>query len=180
MNKTAVTLKRAVPHIAAALLIIAADRVVKSLTAAYMTLYERTELIPGLLDLTYVENTGAALGIMKGARLFFILLTIVALALIVFLAVRGYVRHPFGSWALTLVTGGAIGNFIDRLLFGSVVDMFEFPFVSFAVFNVSDIFVTVGGAMCCIYFIFLHDRKLGKKDEDDFAAPPGRGSRDQT
>ena len=58
-----------------------------------------------------------------------------------------------------LVLAGAVGNLIDRCLYGYVVDMFEVQFMHFAIFNVADIFVVVGGILFCIYYLFLHDKK---------------------
>ena len=71
----------------------------------------------------------------------------------------GRLRHSLGKWSWVLVLAGAVGNLIDRCLYGYVVDMFEVQFMHFAIFNVADIFVVVGGILFCIYYLFLHDKK---------------------
>ena len=117
-------------------------------------------LIPGVIQLTYTQNTGAAFGILStgGWRWFFVILTIVvAIAAIVLLA-KNIIKGKLGRWMLVLVIAGGLGNCIDRLFNGYVVDMFQFQFKifgqDFAIFNVADIFITVGGIIFCLYLIF--------------------------
>ena len=82
------------------------------------------------------------------------------------------ITHPFGRWTLALIVAGAVGNLIDRALNGYVVDMFEVLFMNFAIFNVADIFVVVGGIGFCIYFGFLHDKlKAKEKPEENHDDP---------
>ncbi|MDR0326450.1 MAG: signal peptidase II [Oscillospiraceae bacterium] len=117
--------------------------------------------IPGV-DLTYTLNTGAAFGLLSGggARWFLVTASTLAAAAIIFAVCKKWVAHPFGVISLSCVLGGAVGNLIDRVWRGYVIDMFEFTFVRFAIFNVADIFVTVGGACFCLY-ILLDARKKG-------------------
>lgn len=135
------------------------DRFVKLWAADWLSGKGVVDVIPGVLHLVYVENTGAALGFLRDARWLLVSISALASAAIVFVLARGLIRGSFGQWALACVLSGALGNLIDRALFGYVVDLFEFSFVSFAVFNVADVFVTLGGVATCIYFLFLHDKK---------------------
>ncbi len=148
---------------------VALDQITKYLTVTHIALGGQVSLLPGVLHLTYVQNTGAAFSIFQGQRWPLIVLTIVVLALIVFALVRRYVTHPFGVLALSAVSGGAIGNLIDRVRLGYVVDMIEVEFMNFAVFNVADIFVTCGGIALCVYIAFFYSRDEKKRRAgDDF------------
>jgi len=126
-------------------------------------------LIPGLVRLVYVENSGAAFSMLSNQRWTLIAASSVAIVLILLAlyAYREQVGRP-ACLALAFVLGGAVGNLIDRLLFGYVADFFEFEFVNFAVFNVADIFITLGGIAFLIFYL-LHP---GQKKEE-IAAPEG-------
>lgn len=145
------------------LAIVGFDQAVKRWTTLHLTLHEARTFLPGI-RLFYTENRGAAFGLLQDMRWLFLLITLLAVALIIWALVRRWYRHPLGGWALCLVAGGALGNFIDRAVNGYVVDMFEFTFVDFAIFNVADIFVTVGGVLFCAYLLFLHEQRGDKKD----------------
>ena len=84
---------------------------------------------------------------------------------------KGFFRHPLGKLALSLLLAGAVGNLIDRALRGYVVDMFNFLFMRFAVFNVADICVVVGGIGAAVYYLFLADRLEPGKGGADRANP---------
>ena len=106
-------------------------------------------LIPGILKLTGTKNTGLAFGLFSGNTWFLPLLTGLV---IVFLIIYILTAKPHGMMAfgLSLVLGGAIGNLIDRLFHGFVIDFFELLFVRFAVFNMADMAITIGCALCFI------------------------------
>ena len=84
--------------------------------------------------------------------------------------IKRVVAHPFGVITLSVVLAGAVGNLIDRALFGFVTDMFNLQFMHFAVFNVADICVVCGGIAFCVYFLFFYD-KLEKKEVPDDSHP---------
>lgn len=114
------------------------------------------EAIPGVLNFRYVENTGMAFGLFGNGTL---VLTITSAVLSVILAI-GIIKYRkkyprFVMICVAMILSGAIGNFIDRAFAGYVVDFIEFAFVNFAVFNVADIFVTVGTAMLAVYLLFF-------------------------
>ncbi len=114
--------------------------------------------IPGVLRLHYKLNDGSAFSMLEGQRTLFIVLTVIALAFVVYVIVRGLVQGWFGLTALALCISGTIGNFIDRVRTGYVVDMFEPTFIDFAIFNVADIFLTVSCVMLCIYILFIYGK----------------------
>ncbi len=145
-------------------LLVVLDQAVKYLVRTGIPLGGRMDFIPHVLGLTHIQNTGAAFSMLSGARWLFVGLTVVFVAAALWWLLAKKLTHPFGRWTLVLVIAGAIGNLIDRALFGYVVDMFEVLFMHFAIFNVADIFVVVGGIGFCIYYGFLHDK--WKKTED--------------
>ena len=121
------------------------------------------DFIPHILGLTHIHNTGAAFSMLSGARWFFVVLTIVFVVFALWVLYAKKITHPMGRWTLVLIIAGALGNLIDRIIYGYVVDMFEVLFMQFAIFNVADIFVVVGGILFCIYYGFLHDRQKDKQ-----------------
>ncbi len=142
--------------IAAAL--VAVDQIVKYLVMTNIPLGEHVPFIPYILDLTYVTNTGAAFSIFSDhtwALALVSLLMSLALAAALWL---NLFQHPLGKLTLTLLLAGAVGNLIDRALRGFVVDMFNVLFMRFAVFNVADICVVVGGIAAGLYYLFLMDK----------------------
>lgn len=130
---------------------------------------ECVELIPGLVHLTNVHNYGAAFNIMENARWLLLGVTVVFVIAVIVVISQEIIRGRFGQWAAVLVMAGAIGNGLDRALYGYVVDMFELEFMNFAVFNIADIFITVAGILLCLYIIFH------KESEEEKAAARSGG-----
>ena len=153
------------------IVLIVLDQVVKYLVKTGIPLGTSVPLIPGVMGLTYLRNDGAAFSMLVGARWFFVVLTVAFLVFALWVLYTKKLLHPFGKWAWVLVIAGAAGNLIDRALYGYVVDMFQTLFMNFAIFNVADIFVVVGGIAFCIYYAFLHDRlKAAQKPAADAEA----------
>lgn len=127
--------------------------------------------LPGVLRLAHVQNYGAAFSMLQNMRWLFVVITVAFVATVIWAYIKKRVTYPFGLWSLTALTAGAIGNFIDRLRFGYVVDMFETEFMNFAVFNIADCFIIVGGILFCVYLLFFYEKKesgIGpKKGKDD-------------
>ena len=145
--------------------LVALDQLVKYLVVQQIPLGEHVPFLPHLLDLTYVENTGAAFSMFSQHTW---VLTLISLVLSVVLAVgvfKPLFRHPFGRTALALLLAGAVGNLIDRALQGYVVDMFHVLFMEFAVFNVADICVVVGGFAAVVYYLFFYEKLEGKSKD---------------
>ena len=115
-------------------------------------------LVEGFMDLTFVENRGVAFGMFAGQRWFILLLTGAIVGVLVYYY-RNMPRTKEYGWvrgALLLVLGGAIGNIIDRIFRGYVVDFFEFTFFEWPVFNVADIYVTCATAILSILILFYY------------------------
>ena len=141
-----------------AAVLVAVDQLVKYLVMTRIPLGEHVPFIPCILDLTYVTNTGAAFSIFS-EHTWALALVSLAMSIVLALALwRGLFKHPLGRLTLTLLLAGAVGNLIDRAFRGFVVDMFNVLFMNFAVFNVADICVVVGGIAAGIYYMFLMDR----------------------
>lgn len=149
-----------IPFFILAALIVAADQGVKYLVRANIALGQHVSFLPGVMDLTFVKNTGAAFSMLEEHTWLLTLLSGVVAVILAVLLARRILPHWFGQLALGLLLGGAVGNFIDRLLLGYVTDMFAAAFVNFPVFNVADIAVVVGGVLLCFHVI------LFMKDED--------------
>lgn len=146
------------------IILIALDQLSKYLTISYLKPIDSVVILDGIISLTYAENTGAAFSMLEGKIGFFAIVTFLALGLMFYFYKTNTVKHIIGKISLVLVSAGAIGNLIDRISYGYVVDMFEFTFFKFAIFNVADIFITVGGAFLMIYMILFYD-KDHKEDE---------------
>ena len=134
------------------------DQLTKYLTVLHLKPIDTLPIIEDVLHLTYVENTGAAFGMMKDARwIFMITSTLAIIGILGYMIYRYYVKKEKLHWAealsLSLIVGGGIGNMIDRTMLGYVVDMIDCRFINFAVFNVADSFVCVGAGLMVLHLI---------------------------
>ena len=148
-----------------AALLVALDQLVKYLVSANIPLGGSVPFLPYIMDLTYVQNTGCAFSLLEEQTW---LLTIVSAVMSVVIGaaiVKGFFKHPLGKVTLSLLLAGAVGNLIDRAFYGYVIDMFRTLFMEFAVFNVADICVVVGGIAAAAYYLFLYDKLEGEKHE---------------
>lgn len=144
--------------------IVIVDQIVKNQAVINLRGRGTIEFIPGILNLYYAENTGAAFSILRDQRWIFIVVSTLASLAIAYLIISKRIRSPLGLIPLSMVLGGAVGNLVDRIFAGYVVDMFEFAFVRFAIFNVADIFITVGGVLFCVYYLYSETRNMKKAD----------------
>lgn len=135
------------------------DQLVKYWAFNFLQKISTIPLINGVFHLTYVENRGAAFSILQNKIWFFAIATVIILAIIVWAIKTEKVKTNLGRWSLYIIIGGALGNFIDRVIRGFVVDMFDFRLINFPVFNIADIFVCIGGLLFCIYVLFYHDKE---------------------
>lgn len=158
-----------------AILILIADQGLKYWVTVNIALDTgHVTLIPGVLELTNIHNNGAAFSMLEHApHWIFILFTLVFAAIAVFCLRRNVVHGKVGRWSVVLVLAGAVGNCIDRILSGYVVDMFNFLFVRFAVFNLADVFIVVAGITLCLHVIFYR----GDDGADDAAPKTARRQR---
>lgn len=158
-------------YILAVLLMIAADQLVKYWAFTSLQAQHTIPLIENVFHLTYVENRGAAFSLFAqfdSRWIFVALAAIITVAIFVVLQKR-YIQTTLGRWSLMLVAAGALGNAIDRVIHGFVVDMFDFRLIHFPVFNVADIFICIGGVLFVIYFMFQHkdDKEADKQSDSD-------------
>ncbi len=141
------------------------DQITKWQALTKLKPIKNTVVIKGFLDFTFVENRGAAFGILSGRRIFFILLTVVVAIGILysFYKLPKTKEYNWLKCGLVLVLSGAIGNVIDRAVRGYVVDFLEVTFIKWPVFNLADIYVVVGA--CFILFLSLFVIKEEEKKE---------------
>ena len=149
----------------AAVFCVAADQAVKFLVVNTMPLGRSEKLLPPLLQLTRVHNYGAAWSSFSGARWLLIGLTAAGMCVLIWLLVK-IVRHPLGQWSLACILGGGIGNLIDRVRLGYVVDMLDTMFMDFPVFNVADVFVVCGTVCALIYYLAFYSKSDEKNWEN--------------
>ncbi|MDD7306351.1 MAG: signal peptidase II [Peptoniphilaceae bacterium] len=113
-----------------------------------------------IINFIYVENRGAAFGILQNRRIFFVILTILVVIGIIIYFIKNYKKNPkLLNIALSLLVSGALGNFYDRIFHSYVVDFIEFSFINFPVFNIADVLITSGSVLMIIYIIFLEEKK---------------------
>ena len=147
------------------IILVILDQITKWQALTKLKPIKNTVVIKGFLDFTFVENRGAAFGILSGRRIFFILLTVVVAAGILYSFYKLPKTREY-NWlkcGLVLVLSGAIGNVIDRAVRGYVVDFLEVTFIKWPVFNLADIYVVVGA--CFILFLSLFVIKEEEKKE---------------
>ena len=118
-----------------------------------ISLGETKEFIPGFLSLTHLRNTGAAWSLLEGKMIFFYVITVIVSVVIIYLLIKNYKKSVWYSVGLSFVLAGAIGNFIDRVRLGYVVDMLQTDFMNFPIFNVADSTLVVGVICIFIYLI---------------------------
>lgn len=159
--------------ILAALLVIL-DQLTKLAVRTGIPLGGSKPFIPGILDLTYVQNTGAAFSLLNSHTWLLTLISAVVVLVMCWLIVKGFFRNPLGRWAAALVLAGGMGNLIDRVLLGYVTDMFQTVFMDFAVFNVADCCITIGVPLLFLYVWFYVGKDEKKEGGADDAAqlPP--------
>lgn len=146
------------PYFLLAALLVVLDQVVKFLVRTTMVLGDSMVLIPDVLGITYVQNTGAAFSSFPNATMVLAGISLLVSLLLILAILLRWVRHPFGRFTLMLLLAGAVGNLIDRAVMGYVTDMVQVLFVKFAVFNLADVFVVTGAILLVLYVIFGWDR----------------------
>lgn len=139
--------------------IVAADQLTKYLVVTGISLYSRVPLLPGVLRLTHVRNTGAAFSMLEGQQwLFALLFVLLTGALLWEYRKKSLPFTAFERWCVAAVYAGGLGNMIDRVRLGYVVDMIETEFIRFPVFNVADCFITCGCILLIVHLVFFNRR----------------------
>lgn len=148
-----------------AAIIVAADQITKYLVLTHIPLYGQVEFLPGFLGLTYVQNDGAAWSSFAGMQWLFILIFVLFTAGVVWeYRKKSLGFTTFEWWCIAAIYGGGLGNIIDRVRFGYVVDMIETQFISFPVFNVADCFITCGCIALMVHLVFCN-KAFWKEDK---------------
>ena len=142
-----------------AIIWVALDQGVKFLVRAAIPLHTSQTFLPGLFDLTYIRNTGAAFSILRSQTWLLTVVSGIAVVVLLVLLLRRTLPSKLGMLSLSLLLAGAAGNFIDRLAFGYVTDMFQTTFMNFPVFNVADIGVVVGGFFLVLAVLTAKEEK---------------------
>ena len=122
-------------------------------------------VIPKLLNFCYVENTGAAFGILKDHRWIFMTLSILLISFVFIFLIKSRIKHVLFILSTSFILGGGIGNMIDRVFVGYVVDFIKVTFIDFPVFNIADSAVVVGAILLAVYFIFFDKSYLTNNDK---------------
>jgi len=150
------------------LAVIILDQATKSLIRANLDLNQSITVIGGVLNLTYIKNFGAAFSILQNRQVFLVAFTAAVSSIIFILLVRNIRKaHWTMLLSLSLIIGGGVGNMIDRIRTGFVVDFLEIRLFSFPVFNVADMAVVGGSILLIVYILFFdHSLKLKGKDAD--------------
>jgi signal peptidase II len=162
-----------------AVLVIVVDQISKQLVWHSFFPGYQTDLIPNILRLTLVKNQGAAFGLFEGGRVFFIVASLIAVFFITYLGFRLPAKERYKRLLLGLILGGAVGNLIDRVYDGAVIDFIEMGIAGhwWPVYNVADIAVTVGAALLLVQLLFAQHRD-DADTASDTAADPGVESND--
>ena len=152
-----------------ALLLIAVLIGVDQITKAVATAYLQTPLVlwDGVLELTYTQNAGAAWGMFAGARWVLVAVTVAIVLALLVLLLLGRLRHPMLWVTSSLLIAGGIGNLIDRIGSGLVVDFIYVKLVNFPVFNFADCCVCIGAILLLVYLLFFDSRLRGKGQDGD-------------
>ncbi|MGM9549552.1 MAG: signal peptidase II [Faecousia sp.] len=145
--------------------VVAVDQFTKFLTVTNIPLYEDIPFLPGILNLTYVQNSGAAFSSFEGQQWLFALIFAAFTGLILF----EYFKKPmaftsFERWCVAAIYGGGLANMVDRVRMGYVVDMIETSFMNFPVFNVADCFITCGCVLMMGHLV-LFNKEFWKDKE---------------
>lgn len=137
-----------------ALITIALDQLTKWAVVNYMELYETIPIKEGWLHITSSRNRGAAFGILQDKRVLFIIITIIVVIFVIYYIKKIHKKHKLYALSLALILGGSIGNLIDRIRLGEVIDFIDVRIINFAIFNVADSAVVVGTTLLIILMFF--------------------------
>lgn len=149
-------------------LIIAFDQITKYFASLKLADGSVAKFIPGVVQFKYAENTGMAFSMLSGARWVFIALTVVVCVGVFYYLFSNRCKNLWLYWSLGVILSGGIGNLIDRIKFGYVVDFIEPTFVNFAIFNIADCAVTCGAVVLVGYLLYdaFKDVKKPKENSD--------------
>ena len=142
-------------------ILIIIDQAIKWISRTKLTKFESYPVIDGFFHFTYVENRGAAFGMLQNKTWFFVLITFVVVGYMIYFTKKNKNIDKKLTFVLSIISAGAIGNLIDRIWLGFVVDMFDFRGIWQFVFNFADICVVVGGIL--LIFLIIKDKEILEK-----------------
>ena len=160
-------------------LLVVFDQLSKQYVRDNLQLFQQNTVINDFFHITHVENTGAAFGMLKNARLFLISLTIIAAAVLIYIMITN--RSKLMRLSISFILAGAFGNLIDRVFRGTVTDFLDFDvwiWKDYPVFNIADVCVNIGAGLLFIYLIFIYkEPKTAEEKQKPEAAEvvPGDG-----
>jgi len=132
-------------------LLIGLDLFTKRLAVTYLGAGQEIQIIPGFLRFIYLENTGAAFGVLPGARWFLALVAFVVSIIIIWYVMSERCRSWYQFYGFIFIFSGALGNFVNRVMLGYVIDFINLP--NFPTFNLADIFINIGVVLLIIYIL---------------------------
>lgn len=161
------------------LAIVVADQLTKQWAVDVLKPVGTKDMLPGFMRFAYVENDGAAFGMLADQRWIFIAITLVMVSAAVFLLYAGKLPKPLQYLPAVCIIGGGVGNLIDRIGKGYVVDMLDFQFMNFAVFNVADVFVCLGAGLLLLYLI-VDEIQIRREQKTEPAEETIEGAMEET
>lgn len=150
-----------------AALVAIVDQLLKYLVVNFLDKTSPTEVIPNLFNLTYVENRGAAFGMLADARWIFITFTVLITVFLIYILFKKKIDSKLFLTSVVLIIGGGIGNLIDRIFLGYVVDYLSISFFP-PVCNFADYCITIGAVILVIYIVFVSDFCKKEKSKNDW------------
>lgn len=142
------------------------DMISKYLTVQLLLpLGREVVVIPYLINFSYVENRGAAFGILSDKRWVFMVLSVIFISALIVFAIKSKITHPLFCVSIGMIIGGGVGNMIDRIFVGYVVDFIRATFIDFPVFNIADSSVVIGVILFIVYVLFIDKSFLASKKE---------------
>ncbi len=158
---------------------VALDQLTKHWASTQLQPVGTIPLWKDVFHFTYCENTGAAFSMLSDRRWLLLLITAVLLCVILYALIRDWVPTVFGRVCLLLILSGAIGNLLDRVIHGYVVDFLDFRLIRFPIFNVADILLNVGVFALLIYLLLIEPKQKKKEnDRENNPADSGDGRRE--
>lgn len=148
------------------LAILAADQIVKYLVSVNIGVGETAFSVLNIFDVTYVQNQGAAFSVLSGRTVVLSVISVVFCIAVAVFWIKKKPSNPLLCTSLSLLFAGALGNGIDRIFRGYVVDYINLTFINFPVFNIADIGVTVGAALFILYIIFFDKEDKNGNNND--------------
>lgn len=153
-------------YIILGIVLVTADQLTKFWARGALSHGAAEPFLPNIMDFVYVENRGAAFGILQDTRFLLIAVTAAVIVLLLFYTFKTKRRNPAFCLSAALICTGGIGNMIDRIIFGYVTDFIHLLFIDFPCFNLADICVCTGGALIVIFLLFF-DRQAQRKEHAD-------------